>query len=131
MDKYVKVILSVLFAMILYGMTDNFSADQQVESQRYALVCKAESQELSSAQLPYLPEGELTSAAQSHQVVTPRVQRASFLEYSLLLKSLMQKLSVREGALSQHWGRIYDTTTSYKCHSVSDYYVFALRRIII
>ena len=36
-----------------------------------------------------------------------------------------------DAVLSQHWGKLYETTTSYCCHPVSEYYVFALRRIIV
>lgn len=86
---------------------------------------------MTSAQLPYFPEGELSSAVQSHQIMTSRIQRINLLEYSMSLKALALKLSSREAVLVQHRGRLYGTTTSYYCHPSSEYYVFTLRRIII
>ena len=46
-------------------------------------------------------------------------------------QDIAQRLADRDAVLSQHWGKLYETTTSYCCHPVSEYYVFALRRIIV
>ena len=131
MAKFVKVILFLLFAIALHSVAGNLSTEKSVETQKYDFACAAHSQKVTSAQLPYLPEGELSSATQSYQIMTSRIQRISLLEYSMSLKALALKLSSREAALVQHRGRIYGTTTSYYCHPASEYYVFALRRIII
>lgn len=133
MAKIVKVILFLLFAVTLHCVASNFFTEIPVESQGHdSTYCNTEcSQKVTSAQLPYLPEGELSNATQSHQIITSRIQRINLLEYSISLKALALKLSLREAALVQHRGRIYDTTTSYYCHRSSEYYVFTLRRIII
>ncbi|WP_455584805.1 hypothetical protein [Bacteroides sp.] len=131
MAKFIKVILFLLFAVALHCVANNLFAEKPAETQEHAFVYNVDSQEVSNVQLPYLPEGELSSAAQSHQIVTTRIQRISLLKYSMSLKALTQKQSLRETALAQHWGHIYDTTTSYHCYPASEYYVFALRRIII
>ena len=109
MAKFIKVILLLLFAVALHGVANNFFAEKPVETQEHAQVYKVDSQQVSTAQLPYLPEGELSTS----------------------LRALAQQLQQRDAALAQHWGRIYDTTTSFSCHPASEYYVFALRRIII
>ena len=131
MAKFIKVILLLLFAVALHGVANNFFAEKPVETQEHAQVYKVDSQQVSTAQLPYLPEGELSSASQSHQIAASRIQRINLLEYSTSLRALAQQLQQRDAALAQHWGRIYDTTTSFSCHPASEYYVFALRRIII
>lgn len=131
MAKFVKVILFLLFAVAFHSVVaNNFFAEKPVKMQECAFVHTIDSQKVTSAQLPYLPEGELSNAAQSHQIATSRIQRISLLEYSISLRTLAQKSLLREAALVQHWGRIYDTTTSC-CRPASEYYVFALRRIII
>lgn len=131
MAKFIKVILFLLFALAFHCVADNLFTEKPVKVEECAFDYKIDSQKVTSAQLPYLPEGELSSAAQSHQIVTSRIQRISLLEYFISLRALAQKSLLREAALAQHWGRIYDTTTSYSCHPASEYYVFALRRIII
>lgn len=131
MARLVKIILFLLFAVAIHCVADNNFTDNSVENQEYALSYTIESQKVSSAQMPYLPEGEVSHGGQSHQTVTSRLQRINLLEYSISLKALVHKQSLREDALVQHQGRIYDTTTSYYCHPACEYYVFALRHILI
>ena len=52
-------------------------------------------------------------------------------EYFSSLRNVLQCCADRDNSLSQHWGRIYNTTTSYYCQPASEYYVFTLRHIII
>ena len=91
MAKFIKVILLLLFAVALHGVANNFFAEKTVETQEHAQVYKVDSQQVSTAQLPYLPEGELSSASQSHQIATSRIQRIQrkLLQLKLLL---LQKL---------------------------------------
>lgn len=121
----------MLFAIAIHCVADNIFTDKQVEGQECIMSYTVEPQKVSSAQLPYLPEGELTNGCQSHQTITSRIQRISLLEYFISLKTLVHKQSLIEGALAQHQGRIYDSTTSCFCHPACEYYVFALRRILI
>ena len=130
MAKFVKVILFLLFAVTLHCVASNLFTEIPVEGQ-YDFTYTTYAQKVTSAQLPYFPEGELSSAVQSHQIMTSRIQRINLLEYSMSLKALALKLSSREAVLVQHRGRLYGTTTSYYCHPSSEYYVFTLRRIII
>ncbi len=104
MAKFIKVILLLLFAVALHGVANNFFAEKTVETQEHAQVYKVDSQQVSTAQLPYLPEGELSSASQSHQIATSRIQRINLLEYSTSLRALAQQLQQRDAALAQHWG---------------------------
>ena len=115
MAKFVKVILFLLFAVTLHCVASNLFTEIPVEGQ-YDFTYTAYSQKVTSAQLPYFPEGELSSAVQSHQIMTSRIQRINLLEYSMSLKALALKLSSREAVLVQHRGRLYGTTTSYYCH---------------
>lgn len=131
MAKLVKVILFFLFAVTIHCVADNIFTDKPVDNQDCVLPYTIETQKVSNAELPYLPEGELSNGGQSHQTVTSRLQRINLLEYSISLKALTHQQSLREAALVQHQGKLYDTTTSYYCHSAREYYVFALRRILV
>lgn len=134
MAKFVKVILLLLFSVAFYSMANDFSTAKVEQDTHVVTVMDSGGQEnlIACSQLPYLPEAELVNCCSlMHQVNMSRVQRVNVIEYSISLKGVLQSLACREASLSQHWGRIYDTTTSYNCHPSSQYYVFALRRIII
>ncbi|MCY6292738.1 MULTISPECIES: hypothetical protein [Bacteroides] len=135
MAKFIKIILFMLFAVALHCVANNYFAGEQAEQDTYMAmsVLKGDMHEtVSSPQAPYFPDAELAGAGiQVHQIAMSRIQRIQAAEYVLSLKGLAQRLADRDAALSQHWGKLYDTTTSYCCHPVSEYYVFALRRIIV
>lgn len=137
MAKFVKVILSLLFVVAFNGAVNDFSVVEQAERQIDAICVMTLDQTTSGSVIgvdepPYLPEAELlNNCALTYQITMSRIQRVNVAEYVLSLKGLVQTLANRVAALSQHFGRIYDTTTSYYCHPSSNYYVFALRRIII
>ena len=131
MAKFVKIILFTLFVWVLNTAASNISIDKSIETQNHKLeYIESHSHEFSNTQLPYLPEGELT-AMQSHQIVNTRIQRYNMLEYSSALRGIFQSLLLRDASLTQHFGKVYDTTTAYCCQLASEYYVFALKRIII
>lgn len=131
MAKFVKVILLLLFVVALYGVADDVSAIQ-AEHQTHAITSDRMTHEsvVSQSDFSFLPEAELFGGSvPSHHVAMSRVQRAHQMQYSLSLKAFVQQIAKYAEVLSQHQGRIY-TTTTY-CHPASQYYVFALRRIII
>lgn len=133
MAKFLKVILFLLFTVASYSVVNDFSA-AKAEQQAYAVPSDESIQGsmVSQSEVSFLPEAELAGGyAQPHQVTMSRMQRAQTIPYSLSLRALVQSMVTREAALVQHQERIYDTTTSYYCHPASQYYVFALRRIII
>ena len=85
---------------------------------------------ISAPDFPYAPVAELNNL-QSHQISVTSIQRVQLGEYFTTLRNLLQCCADRENSLSQHRGRIYNTTTSYYCQPSSEYYVFTLRHIII
>lgn len=127
----------MLFAIALYAAANEVSAMKSAGETVHAVVLPIQNEDvqattLSAVQLPYFPDAELAGIGiQFQQVTMSRLQRINVLEYIFSLKSLSQKLADRDAALSQHKGRLYDTTTCYNCHPASEYYVFALRRIIV
>ena len=87
-------------------------------------------EQISEPEFPCSPVAELNNL-QSYQTSVTRVQRVQLGEYFSTLKNLLQCCADYENSLSQHLGKIYNTTISYYCQPSSEYYVFALRRIII
>ena len=122
MAKFVKVILFLLLAVALHGVAGNVFTEKQVEQPEHAVTYSMKPQgQINAPESPYLPVAELTNL-QSHQISVTRIQRVQIGEYFSSLRNVL---------LSQHWGRIYNTTTSYYCQPASEYYVFTLRHIII
>lgn len=133
MRKFVKVILFLLFSIAFNSMINDSSA-VRAEQDAHAVAAMSGDQGsiVASTHSTFLPEAELAGGCSpSHQVTMSRMQRIHLTEYSFSLKEVLRNLANCEASLSQHQGRIYDTTTSYYCHPSSQYYVFALRRIII
>ena len=116
----------MLFAVALHSVANDYFAEKQAEQDIYMAMStmKGDTHEtVSSPQTPYFPDAELAGTGiQTHQIAMSRI---------FSLKALAQRLADRDAVLSQHWGKLYETTTSYCCHPVSEYYVFALRRIIV
>lgn len=133
MRHFVKVILLLLFSIAFYSIVNDFSATRAEEDvHAVAAMSGDQGNIVASTHSVFLPEAELVGGGSpTHQVMMSRMQRVNVIEYSLSLKEVLRNLANREASLSQHQGRIYDTTTSYYCHPSSQYYVFALRRIII
>ena len=131
MAKFVKVILFLLLTVAFHSIAGNVSTEKMVDKQgcdiTYAMGQRGE---ICAPDLPGKPVAELNNL-QSHQISVTRIQRVQLGEYFFSLKNALQGCADRESSLSQHWGRIYDTTTSYYCQPSSEYYVYTLRRIII
>lgn len=83
-------------------------------------------------QLPYLPEAELAGFSGQSQLLTfLRIQRSSATDCIFSLKDWVNMLSKREAVLTLHREKLYDATAYYRCNPVCEYYIFALRRILI
>lgn len=131
MEKIVKVILFLLLSVALHGVVGNAFTEKPVNEKENAITYSLEKQgRFNSPDTPCFPIAELTNL-QSHQLSVTRIQRVQMGEYFSTLKNLLQCCADRDNSLSQHLGRIYNTTTSYYCQPPSEYYVFALRHIII
>ncbi|MDD3040588.1 hypothetical protein [Bacteroides sp.] len=131
MAKFVNIILFLLLAVALHGIANNIS-NENVEQNEYAgTISLVHQDQIGAPQLPYLPVAELTSNLQSHQISMSRVQRVQTGEYFFLLKNFLQNWAKRESSLSLHREKIYATTVSCYCQPACEYYVFALKHIII
>ena len=131
MAKFVKVILFLLLTVAFHGVTTNVFTTKEVKQYGYVDTYALKQQgQISAPELPLTPVAELINL-QSHPVPVTRIQRVQLGEYFVSLKCALQCWANRYNSLSQHWRRIYSTTTSYYCQPSSEYYVFALRHILI
>ena len=125
------VILFLLLTVAFHSIAGNVSTAKVVDEQERAITyAMRQHGEISAPDLPGKPVAELNNL-QSHQISVTRIQRVQLGEYFFSLKNALQCCADRDNSLSQHWGRIYGTTTSYYCQPSSEYYVYTLRRIII
>ena len=129
--KICKVIVFLLLTVAFHSIAGNVSTAKVVDEQERAITyAMRQHGEISAPDLPGKPVAELNNL-QSHQISVTRIQRVQLGEYFFSLKNALQCCADRDNSLSQHWGRIYGTTTSYYCQPSSEYYVYTLRRIII
>lgn len=144
MVKFLKVILFLILATAFCGsVSDAFTVQTVDETTIPAQTDLGEEGDIQrndvrqgsyipAPKLPYLSDAELASSVGTTQLLTfSRVQRSYTTEYILSLKDMIERLAHRDGALSRHRSKLFDTSTSYRCHPACEYYVFTLRRIII
>ena len=134
MAKFLKVILFLILAAAFCGsVSDAFTVqtvDEMVIAAQVSLGEEGNTQRndvrqgsyIPAPKLPYLSDAELASSAGTTQYTT---------EYILSLKDMIERLAHRDDVLSLHRSKLFDTSTSYRCHPACEYYVFTLRRIII
>lgn len=132
MARYLKYIVFLLLTLTLQGVAGKVFTEKPVEH----VVCDdpgflaQQEGQFSAPEFPYIPVAELTNL-QGHQLSVTRLQKVQLEEYCSVLKSLLQTCAECNSSLSQQKRRLYNTTISHYCQPPSEYYVFALRRIII
>lgn len=83
-------------------------------------------------QWPCLPDAELAGTNSCSQLMaSSRMQRSAVMEYLCLLKERVGELARYEAVRSRYQRKFYDALPSHFCSPVCDYYIFALRRILI
>lgn len=74
---------------------------------------------------------EINKLFQAQNVANARVGRTTLIEMSDLLRTQIYNLSSYRSTLAQHSGKLYTSTISFSSAPMCEYYVFALRHIII
>lgn len=132
MAKFVKVILLLLLAFALNGAVSNLCSTGVEQRENAVASPLSRLDKIGKPELPYLPIAELNgSYLQTNQFSMTRIQRVQLGEYFYSLKSVFLGCSDREASLSRHQRRIYNTKVIFNSQPSSEYYVFALRHIII
>ena len=126
MGRYLKFIGFLVLAFIVWqtsgaAFADGSSAGAEESMDIRTVPVAAHHQEeacFTSPRLPYLPVAELASNNGHVQLLTmSRIQRSYITQ--------------REAVLSLHREKLFDATAYYRCQPVCEYYIFALRRILI
>lgn len=115
----------------LHGVTSNASTSQ-VEVVKHAIISSStHQQKVKAPEFPYFPVADLSCNLQTHQVSTTRVHRIQAGEYLFFFKNILLNYANKEASSLLNWSRISGTITSYYYNQTGEYYVFALRHIII
>lgn len=133
MSKLIKVLVFFLFAFLFLEGRQWISVSDGTDSEAIEHLSAFSSEHaIDYPQTHHTPDAELSGDSYTHQLSLNRVQRVQLADYFFSLKNLLGQLADRASALSQHQKRLYATTTSFfRCYQQNDYYVFALRQIII
>lgn len=132
MVKSLKLIWFVLWAVVLINIVSHVSIDAMEWGKCVNAVSLVEHQIDVAGNPSSSSEAELVNILPIYQSVVSRIQRVQTDEYFSVLKRVLQQIAYWESSLSLHSERIYPSTVScYYCHPVSEYYVFALRHIIV
>lgn len=137
MDKFLKFIGFLVLAFALWQTGGDTFTVKAVDAgftmnENSAIVHQKSSACITTPQLPYLPEAELAGIGGQSQLSNySRIQRFFTTEYIFSLKDCIDRLTMREAALSLHREKLYDATAYYRYQPVCEYYIFTLRRILI
>lgn len=124
------VILFALWQVASTTFTEK-SADDSMCRKELTIRCHKQGSIVSVPQYPYFPEAELAGSVTQPQLLTfLRVQRSMFTECAYSLKDRMDLLVQCIATLCLHSEKLHHTTY-YRCQPMCEYYVFALRRILI
>lgn len=123
----------VLLILVAYNWTnDTVPADRAAAQDVHALCHISDSPTVDSRDIPFTADAELGSIGlNAYQYADSRSLRTSFNAHTLALKNVTRNISNRQAILSKHWEKFCDSSILSVSHPVSEYYVFALRHIII
>ncbi|WP_163174993.1 hypothetical protein [Bacteroides sp. 51] len=132
MARIIKSILFLLLVVVLHVSAN----DGMVKENLYeggSIPCSSQQYSWDNIKLPYLPDGELGSIGFcTQQPISSRTNRTNFDGSAFSLRDMAQIMSEREGMLFCHWEKLYSKSLLFSItHPVSEYYVFALKHIII
>jgi len=132
MARIIKSILSLLLIGVLHVAANNIlvkenlydgSADMPFSPCEYCF---------DNIKLPYLPDAELGSIGFYIQHnAHSRTSRTHFSGSAYSLRDIALLMAEREAMLIKHWQKVHDDYLFSITHPVSEYYIFALRHIII
>ena len=145
MVKFLKLILFLLLSTVFGGSIsdepvawaaeDNVFAYQETVIEEWGMrveVIASSESYVSASQLPYMPDAEIENLGGAIQLLTfLRVQRSYTTEFLLSLKGVLIRMARHVGALSSQRLKLFDISTFGQLRPACEYYVFALRHIII
>lgn len=134
MAKCIKILVSFIVCVVfLVGTVHHLEGElQERQHNTSAMTFQEESIDyIGVPQFPSSPVAEVVDGLQFQHVSSFRLQRVQLGQYRVSLKNVVHLLSNIEASLLRHSRRICDTTLAHSHQPSSEYYIFALRHIII
>lgn len=130
MIKTVKLIVCLLWTIVLMHIVSHVSIDAMEWGRCVDTAFMINP--VNAADNTDVPVAELLDIQPTYQASISRILRVQTDEYFFVLKRVLQQMASWENSLSLHSERIYPSTISCYCsHPACEYYVFALRHIIV
>lgn len=133
MARIVKSILFLLLVVVLHVAVGNGLVKENLCGDISVLPYSSQQYSIDSMQLPYLPDGELGSVGfYLQQPVSSRTNRTNFDGSAYSLRDMAQVMAEHDAMLVRDWQKRSNSSLLLSIiHPVSEYYIFALRHIII
>lgn len=133
MERIIKLILFFLLAVVLHVSVNDNLVREDLSEEILSLSYSSQQYSVDSIRLPYLPDGELGGVGlYLQQPVSSRTHRIYFEGFAYSLRDIVQVMADRDAMLFGHWQKLSNRALlSSITHPVSEYYVFALKHIII
>lgn len=134
MAKYIKILALFVVCMVALAGTTRYgvSDEQEKLGDVSAVSFQKEGQVyVGLPQFPFSPVAEIADGLQLQHISSCRLQRAQLGQYLLSLKSVVNILANIQASLSCHSKRDCSVNLAYSHQPPCEYYVFALRHIII
>lgn len=132
MKKFLTILFFFIFLFLTGGITEKVCSLDDGETELLSRTSTGQAYSDGDYFHNYMAATEANTCPQSQQNVNvSRVKRAFSSQVSGFLKLLARSLSLRDSVLAQHTERLYNSIGNYFGKTSCEYYVFALRRIII
>lgn len=132
MARVIKSILFLLLVVVLHVTVSGYSTEEELCGDSIVVPHSSSQYSLDSMQLPYFPDAELGSIGfYLQEPATSRTNRCYFSS-ALSMRDIAQMIAARDAILFNHWQKLSDESILFSItHPIGEYYVFALRHIII
>ena len=133
MARVIKLILSLLLIAVLHVTVNNSLVEEDLYDDSSVVSFSSGKYLFDNIQLPHLPDAELGSIGFYVQYSAPsRTSRTYSNGSAFSLRDIALIMAEREAMLCKHWQKLYDRFLLFSItHPISEYYIFALRHIII
>jgi len=133
MDKYISSVLFLILAALMTFCLNTFSLNKEKQIDGVMLIHESgKTERFDRVHYFCYSDAELNENIQSHQRINSlRYKRLIVGENSLFFNRLSQKMNGSDRVSASYSDKVYSNSSGYLSQSVSGYYVFALRRIIV
>ena len=132
MARVIKSILSLLLIGVLHVAANNVLVKEDLYDDSVDMQSSSCAYCFDNIKLPYLPDAELGSIGFYVQQNAPsRTSRTHFNGSAYSLRDIALIMAEREAMLTKHWQKDHGDYLLSITHPASEYYIFALRHIII